>query len=74
MVLPPGVVGRVSLTPNRVKLAGIRTSAIGLQPMMQSIRTVGNVVHDESHQSQIVSRISGYVEKLYVDKSYVHVQ
>ncbi len=74
MVLPPGIVGRVSLTPNRINLAGIRTSAIGLRPMMQSIRTVGNVVHDESHQSQIVSRISGYVERLYVDKSYVHVQ
>ncbi len=73
MILPPGVVGRVSLSPNRVRMAGIRTSEIGLRPMTQSIRTVGTVVHDESHESQIVSRISGYVEKLFVDKSYVHV-
>ncbi len=74
MELPPGVVGRVSLTPNRVRMAGIRTSEIGLRPMMQSIRTVGTVTHDESHQSQIVSRFAGYVEQLYVDKTYSYVQ
>ncbi|MDZ4849623.1 MAG: efflux RND transporter periplasmic adaptor subunit [Pirellulaceae bacterium] len=74
MQLPPGVVGRVSLSPNRVRMAGIRTSEIGLRPMMQTIRTVGNVMHDESRQSQIVSRINGYIEKLYVDKTYTEVQ
>ncbi len=73
MILPPGVIGRVSLSPNRVRMAGIRTSEIGLRPMIQSIRTVGTVVHDQSHESQIVSRISGYVERLFVAKSYVHV-
>ena len=74
MVLPPGVVGRVSLSPNRVRMAGIRTSEIGLRPMAQTIRTVGNVMHDESRQSQIVSRISGYIEKLYVDKTFSEVR
>ena len=74
MVLPPGVVGRVSLSPNRVRMAGIRTSEIGLRPMEQTIRTVGNVMYDESRQSQIVSRIGGYIEKLYVDKTYAQVR
>lgn len=73
MQLPPGVVGRVSLSPNRVRMAGIRTSEIELRPMEMSIRTVGTVTHDQSHESQIVSRINGYVEKIFVDKSYVHV-
>ncbi|MEO8268800.1 MAG: efflux RND transporter periplasmic adaptor subunit [Aureliella sp.] len=74
MVLPPGVVGRVSLSPNRVRMAGIRTSEIGLRPMQQTIRTVGNVMYDESQQSQIVSRIGGYIEKLYVDKTFAQVR
>ncbi len=73
MVLPPGVVGRVSLSPNRVRMAGIRTSEIGLRPMEMSIRTVGVVAYDESHQSQIVSRIGGYIEKLLVDTTFVQV-
>jgi membrane fusion protein, copper/silver efflux system len=73
MVLPPGVVGRVSLSPNRVRMAGIRTSEIGLRPMETSIRTVGVVAYDESHQSQIVSRIGGYIEKLLVDTTFVQV-
>lgn len=74
MQLPPGVVGRVSLSPNRVRMAGIRTSEIGLRPMGKSIRTVGVVAYDESHQSQIVSRIGGYIEKLLVDKTFVEVK
>ena len=73
MVLPPGVVGRVSLSPNRIRMAGIRTSEISLRPMQHTIRTVGNVMHDESRQSQIVSRINGYIEKLYIDKTYTQV-
>lgn len=74
MILPPGVVGRVSLSPNRVRMAGIRTSEIGLRPMEMSIRTVGVVAYDESHQSQIVSRIGGYIEKLLVDKTFQEVK
>ncbi len=74
MILPPGVVGRVSLSPNRVRMAGIRTSEIGLRPMEMSIRTVGVVAYDESHQSQIVSRIGGYIEKLVVDKTFQEVK
>ena len=74
MVLPPGVVGRVSLSPNRVRMAGIQPSEIGLRPMMQTIRTVGNVMYDESQQSQIVSRISGYIEKLDVDRTFAQVR
>lgn len=72
--LPPGVVGRVTLTPNRVRMAGIRTSQVGLRPMTRTIRTVGVVAYDESRRSQIVTRVSGYVEKLLVDKTFVQVE
>jgi Cu(I)/Ag(I) efflux system membrane fusion protein len=73
MQLPPGVVGRVSLNANRVRMAGIGTSEIGIRSMAQSIRTVGNVVYDEGLRTQIVSRVSGYVEKLFVDRTFTQV-
>ncbi|MGN6546160.1 MAG: efflux RND transporter periplasmic adaptor subunit, partial [Aureliella sp.] len=71
--LPPGVVGRVTLSPSRVRMAGIRTSEIGLRPMRRTIRTVGVVAYDESRRSQIVTRVSGYIEKLLVDTTFVQV-
>jgi Cu(I)/Ag(I) efflux system membrane fusion protein len=73
MQLPPGIVGRVSLTPDRVRMAGIRTSQISIQPMNREVRTVGTVAYDESKQSQIVTRVGGYLEKLMVDRTFMKV-
>jgi Cu(I)/Ag(I) efflux system membrane fusion protein len=71
--LPPGVTGRVSLSPERVEMAGIKTVAIEYRPMIKQIKTVGFVTFDESGQSRIVSRVDGYVEKLFADKTYAMV-
>ena len=72
--LPPGVTGRVTLSPDRVQMAGIRTVAIGYRPMVKKIKTVGYVTFDESGLSRIVSRVDGYVDKLYADKTYAMVR
>ena len=66
--------GRVQLSPERVQLAGIETVEIGYQPLVKQTVTVGNVAYDQSRLSRIVSRVNGYVEKLYVDKTYVTVK
>jgi len=71
--LPPGVTGRVQLSPERVQLAGVQTVRIGYQPLVRQLTTLGNVTYDESRLSRVVSRVSGYIEKLYVDKSFVKV-
>jgi Cu(I)/Ag(I) efflux system membrane fusion protein len=71
--LPPGVTGRVQLSPERVQLAGIQTVEIGYQPLLKQLTTVGNVTYDESRLSRVVSRVSGYIEKLYVDQTFVKV-
>lgn len=73
MTLPPGVVGRVSLTPERVQMAGIRTAEIGIRPMNRVIRAVGTVTYNQSKQSQIVTRVGGYLEKLMVDRTFMRV-
>jgi Cu(I)/Ag(I) efflux system membrane fusion protein len=68
--LPPGVTGRVQLTPERIQLAGIKTVAVEYRPMSRQVSTVGYVTFDESRTSRIVSRVEGYVEKLYIDKTF----
>lgn len=73
MALPPGVVGRVQLSPARVRLAGIQTADVSVRPLVREIRAVGNVTYDESRRAQIVTRVGGYLEKLLVNKSFVEV-
>ena len=63
----------MTLSPERVAMAGIKTATIGYRPMTRQTKTVGYVTFDESRVSQIVSRVEGYVEKLYVDKTFTVV-
>ncbi len=72
--LAPGVTGRVQLSPQRILLAGVKTVRIEPRTMVKEISTSGNVSYDQSRLSRIVSRVSGYVEKLFVDKTYVNVK
>ncbi len=71
--LPEGVTARVQLTPERVKLAGIETVAASYMPLAKEVRTVGYVAYDERRLSDIVTRVSGYLEKLFVDNTFVMV-
>jgi Cu(I)/Ag(I) efflux system membrane fusion protein len=72
--LPEGVTARVQLSPERVKLAGIETVAASYMPLTKEIRTVGYVAYDESRLSEIVTRVSGYLETLYIDNTFVNVK
>jgi Cu(I)/Ag(I) efflux system membrane fusion protein len=72
--LPPGITGRVQLTPERIQLAGIQTVTVANRPIDKQVTTVGYLAFDESRLSRVVTRVSGYVEKLYVDKTYVTVR
>jgi Cu(I)/Ag(I) efflux system membrane fusion protein len=71
--LPAGITGRVQLSPERIQLAGIETSPVEYRPMAKETKTVGYVAFDESRLSRIVSRVDGYVEKLYVDTTFTMV-
>ncbi len=71
--LPDGVLGRVQLSPERIQMAGLKTAEVVYRPLTKEIETVGFVDYDESRRSRIVTRVSGYVEKLYVDKSFTNV-
>ncbi|HEY4760071.1 MAG TPA: efflux RND transporter periplasmic adaptor subunit, partial [Thermoguttaceae bacterium] len=71
--LPVDVTGRVQLSPERVQLAGIKTVPVEYRQVARETTTVGYVAFDESRLSRIVSRVDGYVEKLYVDKTFTLV-
>lgn len=72
--LPPGVQSRKQYSPQQIQLAGIQTAAVGFQPLTHDIRAVGNVIYDESRLAEITSRVSGYVEKIYVNKTWISVR
>ncbi len=71
--LPDGITGRVQLSPERIQLAGIKTMIVAYRPVTKQTKTVGYITFDESRLSRIVSRVDGYVEKLYVDETYTIV-
>jgi Cu(I)/Ag(I) efflux system membrane fusion protein len=71
--LPPGVTGRVNLSPERVAMAGIKTVPIGYRPMSRQLLSMGHVTYEESRVSRVVSRVEGYVAKLYTDSTVTRV-
>lgn len=71
--LPNGVLSRVQLSPERIEMAGLQTAEVAYRPLAKEIQTVGFVDYDQAGLSRIVSRVNGYIEKLYVDKTYVNV-
>lgn len=68
--LPPGIVSRAQFSPERIQMAGIRTVSVEYRPLVKEVRTVGQVAYDESRLSRIVPRFDGYVEKLFVNKTF----
>jgi Cu(I)/Ag(I) efflux system membrane fusion protein len=72
--LPEGVLSRKQLSPEQIQLAGVRTVEVAYQPLAKELTTVGYVGYDESLRSRIVSRVSGYLEKLYVGKPWTTVK
>lgn len=59
--------GVVKIDPVTVQNIGVRTTEVTKGPLVAAIRTVGNVTYDEERVEHIHTKISGYVEELYVD-------
>jgi Cu(I)/Ag(I) efflux system membrane fusion protein len=67
--LPPGVVSRLQLTPERVALAGIATAPVEYRTLTRQIDAAGFVEFDESKLTRITNHISGHsrIDKLFVN-------
>ncbi len=71
--LPKNVLSRVQLSPERIEMAGVQTTDVAYRPLAKEIETVGFVDYDQAGLSRIVTRVSGYIEHLYVDKTFTNV-
>ena len=66
---PPAAAGSqaVYISPARQQLVGVRSAPVGRQQVEGTVRTVGMLAYDETRTAQIHTRVSGWVEQLYVD-------
>ena len=57
----------VSIDPATVQNMGVRTETVHRMDFSRMIRTVGEVQYDEENLFQVNAKISGWIEKLYVN-------
>ena len=57
----------VHVSPARQQLIGVRTAVIEPRELGTTVRTVGTLAYDETRVAQIHTKISGWVERVYVD-------
>jgi len=64
-----GVEGHASVevSPDELRLAGLQTSVARRGTLARTIRTVGEVKVDETRVSQVHTKVSGWVERLFVN-------
>jgi membrane fusion protein, copper/silver efflux system len=66
---PPSDAGSqaVYISPARQQLIGVRTAVVEPRELGTTIRTAGTLAYDETRVAQIHTKISGWIEKVYVD-------
>lgn len=57
----------VSIDPVTVQNMGLRTEIAEKTPLISTIRTYGHITPDETLTAEISPKVSGWIEKLYVD-------
>jgi multidrug efflux pump subunit AcrA (membrane-fusion protein) len=58
--------GTVSIDPVTVQSMGVRTTKVTRSPLITSIRTIGHITYDEERVTHIHTKVSGWVEQLFV--------
>jgi RND family efflux transporter MFP subunit len=69
--LPPGV---VEISPARQQVMGVTTAKAEYRSLDQSIRSVGQVVMDETRVVHVHVRTSGWIKKVFVDYTWQRVK
>ncbi len=59
--------GTVTISPEKQVMAGVRTAIVDRKPLVRDIRTTAQIVADETKIAHVHVKVSGYVEKVYVD-------
>lgn len=72
--LPAGILGRLQLTPYRVRQAGVASEEARVRPLAREIRTVGRIEWDERRYSDLSARVAGRADELLVNFTGVRVR
>jgi RND family efflux transporter MFP subunit len=59
--------GVIKIDPVTVQTIGVRTASVTRRQLRKSIRAVGTITYDEKRVEHIHTKVSGWVEKLYVE-------
>ena len=62
-----GAGGTIKIDPVTVQNMGVRTYKVQRQDFLKTIRTVGNIEYNEKNLYTVNTKISGWIEKLFVD-------
>lgn len=66
--------GTVQIDPAMVQNIGVKTEMVMKRKLTHTIRTTGRIDYDETKQTVITTKFSGYIEKLYLDYTGKPVQ
>src|SRR5215831_8024103 len=70
---PAGAPGVVHLSPGQQQLIGVTLATAVYRVLDQTVRTVGQVDIDETRVASVHPRVSGWVQKVFVDSTFQHV-
>lgn len=57
----------IYIAPQRQQLTGVQSVPAAMKPLIKEIRTVGRVTYDETKLTHIHTKVTGYVEEVFVD-------
>jgi RND family efflux transporter MFP subunit len=62
--LPPG---SIKISPQKQQLIGVQYGGVLFQPLSHTIRAIGRIAIDETRVSHIHTKVTGYIEQVFVD-------
>jgi len=66
--------GTVKVSLDKIQRIGVRTEKAKLRSILQGVRAVGRVEHDETRLTIVALRTDGFIEDLFVNKTGQHVK
>src|SRR2546422_1069547 len=60
-------VSQIFIAPERQQLIGVKSATAETKSVVKEIRTVGRVAYDETKITHIHTKVSGYIEDVFVD-------
>ena len=68
------VAERAALGPAEQRMIGLRAERLRRLPLSRSLRVVGEVDYDETLLSQVTARVSGWMEEVWADTTWMPVE